>query len=516
MRRQMMNLYRRKRRYLRLVFMLSAGVFAGLLECEDLPPFFCLFGMLPLFTALECRGRRELVVRLLPFLAAYDFTKTSFLLTLYTLTDMQRWLGVLCSLVAASGAAAILLVTQVICLSFFCNIRTGKARDIVSLSLLFSASEWLCENLSRLSFPWLGVWAQADGAEPLMMTAKLLGCRFTSFVILLMNGIIFLMIRSVRGGRIRSLAGCACCFALLTGFTALYGSQEISALKAKAESSESLNVMTVQLDCEGREKSEMSAQEAADRYTSLIDENFADNADVIFLPETAVHTTYKTGAKAFEKLERFAAEHDCTILTGCFYKSKGGRYNGVIALTPDGIADGTYFKTHLVPFGEYVPFSGIFGKRDLSASCSECKPIEVCGSEIGCGICIESIYSDIFRSQTRIGAQLIYIPTNDSWFGNSYARRAHYLHSKMRAIENSRYVVRSGNCGISAVIAPWGEEIVKDESKECGALAAEVRLMDDKSVYTVLGDTFILAPLSLVLLSAINGAKARIRNRTQA
>lgn len=515
---RMLCLYRRKRRFLRLIYMLASGVFAGLLESESLPAFFCLISMLPLFTALCCESRRELTLRLLPFLGAYDLTKTGFLLNVYSNLDMPRAAGLLCSLFAAIGTALILLVSQIVCLSFFCGVRTGKARDAVSLALLFSASEWLCENIGPISFPWLGVWAQAENAPPLLMTAKLFGCRFTSFVILSLNGMIFLAAKAVGNRNAVSLAKCAVCFAAVTGITAVYGAQETAALRSAAEKAPKLNVLTVQLDCEGREKSKLTAVEAAERYLELIEKGCgkcADGADVVFLPETAVHTSYGSG-EAFDGLEEFAAKHGCTIVTGCFFKESGKKYNSVIAISPEGSSERVYSKAHLVPFGEYIPFSGLFGGGGLSARHEECEPAEICGTSIGCGICIESIYSDLFRSQVRKGARLIYIPTNDSWFGDSYARHAHYLHSKIRAVENSRYSVRAGNCGISAVTAPWGENIAEDESKECGFLTAEVSLLEEKSVYSVVGDAFILIPLSLVILSGVNGAKRRLRNRTQA
>ncbi|MGN0633519.1 MAG: apolipoprotein N-acyltransferase [Oscillospiraceae bacterium] len=484
-------------------------MFAGLLESSFTLPFFCIFTMLPLFTSVNFSSKRRLVVNILPFLAAYDLTKTSFLLTVYRIVEMPLPLAVGFSLAAAVGAAMILLIPQVICLSFFCPIRTGRARDIVSISLLFSASEWLCENSGPLSFPWLGVWAQADGAEFVFMTSRLLGCRFTSFLILLANGLVYLIIKSLRKNCPLAALKPTAALSGLALFVFLYGFGEIQSLKAQSKAAPKITVMTVQLDCEGREKNRLPAQKAAKMYATEIDrrlEKSDERPDMIMLPETAVNTCFAADEPAFAALSETAKKYGCVILTGCFFKVGGEKFNSVIAVTPDGISDARYFKTHLVPFGE----------SSLSAYSGECRVIEARSVKTACGICVESIYSDLFTAQLRSGARLVYIPTNDSWFGDSSARRAHYVHAKMRAAETGRYVVRSGNCGISAVISPWCEEAAKDESKNRGTLVCEVALLDRKSVYSTVGDCFIIAPLILVIISSARTAKRRLIRRNQA
>ena len=162
-----------------------------------------------------------------------------------------------------------------------------------------------------------------------------------------------------------------------------------------------------------------------------------------------------------------------------------------------------------MPFGEFVPFA----KNSLAACTAPCKPIDVGVVRIACGVCVESIYGDIFRGQVRQGAQLIFIPTNDSWFGSSFARRAHYVHAKMRAVENSRYTVRAGNCGISAIITPWGEEAAADRSREKGGVCAETALLSTKSLCTIQGEVFMLLPLALAVMSGAASAKARFSRR---
>ena len=463
------NIYRDRRGFFALLLKLCWGVFAGLLESRGLPKIFCLISMLPIFSAMECRTRRVLVLKILPFLASYCITKSSFLLTIRDISGLPfgKYSGAF-ALLAVLAAAGIMLLPLAAALSFYVGVRpsdVGKLRGAAYLSALWAGGEYLSGCLGFFSFPWLGVWAQADGALPLTLTANLLGCRFTSFIIMYFNGLVYIFCRSVKLRRRKPMVKCVAAFIAVGGLVGIYGNSEISALKAESADCEKLTAAALQLDCEGREKSAMKPAQSAREYMSLAEK--CTSADGIFLPETAVNAAFSATHSAFSQLVEFAEKSGKTVVTGCFYKdeTRGEKYNAVIAVTPDGAADSRYCKSRLVPFGEFVPFA----KNSLAACTAPCKPIDVGVVRIACGVCVESIYGDIFRGQVRQGAQLIFIPTNDSWFGSSFARRAHYVHAKMRAVENSRYTVRAGNCGISAIITPWGEEAAADRSREKGA-----------------------------------------------
>lgn len=507
------NIFRERRRFFALLLKLGWGVSAGLLESRGLPKIFCLISMLPIFIAMECRTRRALVLKVLPFLAAYCTTKSSFLLTISDISGLPfgKYSGAF-ALLAVLAAAGIMLLPLAAALSFYVGVRpsdVGKLRGAAYLSALWAGGEYLSGCLGFFSFPWLGVWAQADGALPLTLTANLLGCRFTSFIIMYFNGLAYIFCRSIKLRRWRPMVKCVAAFITVGGLVGIYGNSEILSLKAESAAGEKLTAAALQLDCEGREKSSMKPAQAAREYMRLAEK--CTSADVIFLPETAVNAAFSATHAAFSQLVEFAEKSGKTVVTGCFYKdeARGEKYNAVIAVTPDGAADSRYCKSRLVPFGEFVPFA----KNSLAACTAPCEPIDVGGVRIACGVCVESIYGDIFRGQVRQGEQLIFIPTNDSWFGSSFARRAHYIHAKMRAVENSRYTVRAGNCGISAIITPWGEEAAADRSREKGGVCAETALLSSKSLYTTLGDVFMLLPLTLAAMSGAASAKARFSRR---
>ncbi len=73
---------------------------------------------------------------------------------------------------------------------------------------------------------------------------------------------------------------------------------------------------------------------------------------------------------------------------------------------------------------------------------------------LGVFICYESAFPDEVRQFVKGGANLLVNISNDGYFGHSAAREQHLEIARMRAVENSRWLIRSTNDGITAVIDP--------------------------------------------------------------
>jgi apolipoprotein N-acyltransferase len=165
----------------------------------------------------------------------------------------------------------------------------------------------------------------------------------------------------------------------------------------------------------------------------------------------------------------------------------------------------------LVPFGERVPLASLFGVGTL-CECSDeeyTKPLETGVGKVGCAICIESIYPTTVHKQAFCGAQLLCVCTNDSWFGKSSARKVHFRHSIMRAAENGKYLLRSGNCGISAIIKPTGEvQSIRTQTSK-GVVTGEVQLIEKTTLYSRFKDLFTVFPAALAALAVIKMYKSK-------
>ncbi|MCD7740934.1 MAG: apolipoprotein N-acyltransferase [Ruminococcus sp.] len=482
---------------IRITALIFYGIFSALLESAFTLPLLSLISVLPLFTLLDVKSLAELLRRGLPFLIPYNLTKCSFLITTYRLIALPMPISILLAALAVTAVASISLFSQLFALAFYPRSCSVSLRGVLILSLLYAFSEYFPSHFGTLSFPWLGVWAAADGAPAILLSASLFGCRFTSLLILAANGLIYLSLVRLAEAKLKSALASLLGVTLLVSSALLGGSQQAYYLNSISVSSDSITVMAAQLDCEGEEKSNMSADEAAQKYSQLIRTNLNDKISLVFLPETAVHTSFSPDSSAFSSLLGLTERENITIFSGCFFEENTDKFNSIVSLIGDK-GECVYKKHFLVPFGEYTPFHS-----DLKAADKTCYPYVRNSVALASCICIESIFSDSLRECVLNGANLIYIPTNDSWFGDSFARHAHYLHSKMRAIECSRFVIRASNCGISAIISPTGEAVAELSCKSSGAIVGDVSLLSHISLYTRVGDLLMLLPTLIIFHSLL-------------
>jgi apolipoprotein N-acyltransferase len=103
-------------------------------------------------------------------------------------------------------------------------------------------------------------------------------------------------------------------------------------------------------------------------------------------------------------------------------------------------------------------------------------------------ICYESIYGEYVAQHVRLGAELLFIITNDGWWGRTEGHRQHLQYARLRAIETRRWIARSANTGISCLIDPagglqqtqpyWQEAVIKENVTPDGTLTFYVRYGD--------------------------------------
>jgi apolipoprotein N-acyltransferase len=184
-------------------------------------------------------------------------------------------------------------------------------------------------------------------------------------------------------------------------------------------------------------------------------------------------------------------------------------YNSASLVSPTGDWVSRYDKIHLVPFGEYVPFKQIFSFAggltkevgDFSRGTSRV-PLDAGGSKLGTFICYESIFPDDIRQFADNGAQVLVNISNDGWYGDSGAYAQHLKQSRMRAVENNRWLLLDTNTGVTAAIDPNGRIAASAPRKTRTALRASYALSNLTTFYTRHGDRFayLCAIISLAAL----------------
>lgn len=140
-------------------------------------------------------------------------------------------------------------------------------------------------------------------------------------------------------------------------------------------------------------------------------------------------------------------------------------FNSSLLFKPDGKVSGRYDKQHLVPFGEYIPLSGIFPflarLAPMGWNCSPGRDATLFhagepATPFSVLICFEDIMGRLSRKAVLAGARLLVNQTNDAWFDRSAGPEQHLSHCVFRSIENRVPVVRVANSGISCLIQASG------------------------------------------------------------
>ncbi|MFY7898732.1 MAG: apolipoprotein N-acyltransferase [Chitinophagaceae bacterium] len=112
-------------------------------------------------------------------------------------------------------------------------------------------------------------------------------------------------------------------------------------------------------------------------------------------------------------------------------------------------------------------------------------------------ICYESIYGEYVSSYIQKGANIIAIITNDGWWGNTPGHQQHLAYAQLRAIETRRWIARSANTGISAVINNMGEIVVSEKWDTIGTLKIPIPTENRLTFYVKHGD-YLYKILSII------------------
>src|SRR5437879_7007103 len=117
-------------------------------------------------------------------------------------------------------------------------------------------------------------------------------------------------------------------------------------------------------------------------------------------------------------------------------------------------------------------------------------PVDAGGTKIGLIICYESIFPDEVRQFVANRAQLLVNISNDGWYGDSGAYAQHLNQTRMRAIENNRWLLSATDTGVTAAIDPWGRVVAQIPRKQRSTLVAPYGLTSVTTFYTRHGDWF--------------------------
>jgi len=399
------------------------------------------------------------------------------------------------------------------CFAWIASSRSSGPR----LAPIIAPALWVTFELARthlVSVPWdlLGT-VQVDNI-PLARIATVTGVWGLSFEIVLVNAAIATALLLPRGRRGRMLAMCVAIAALLQAGQWL----------PQPASPANRNATLVQgnIPEDGTQWTVDDYQRNLREFGALSGITFAGvlsrslDTDLIVWPESPA--PFMTRDPVFAKsVGEIAQSANAWMVVGSTgiddpmspTARRDAVYNSAALVNPDGEVVTRYDKIHLVPFGEYVPFRQLFSFAEALTkevgtfeSGTSRQPLRAGSTRLGVFICYESVFPDEVRQFANNGAQVFVNISNDGWYGDSGAWAQHLQQARMRAVENSRWLLRDTNSGLTAAIDPLGRVVASIPRKTRSRLEAPYALIEDTTFYTRHGGWFayLCAIISIVAL----------------
>ncbi|WP_029147155.1 apolipoprotein N-acyltransferase [Methylophilus sp. 5] len=316
--------------------------------------------------------------------------------------------------------------------------------------LLWALSDWV-RSWIFTGFPWLTLGYSQAPDSPLAGFFPVIGVYGVSALVMLFATC--LLIVATSGPRLRAAGGVA---------VLLIGGSLLTQLPWTQAVGKPVSVALLQGNISQTIKwSPEHAEQTLRQYFDMVQQA---NAQLIVLPETALPVLLEQLAPAYlDALKQHAQSQQADLLIGVVESKQGEYFNSAISLGASPTQ--SYSKSHLVPFGEYIPLKSVFGwiyrdwlhmpLSDLSRGTSK-KPLLIAGQKVGVNICYEDVFGDEIAQQLPQAELLVNI-SNDAWYGQSFAADQHMQFSQVRAIETGRMVLRSTNTGATAIIDTHGQ-----------------------------------------------------------
>ncbi len=193
------------------------------------------------------------------------------------------------------------------------------------------------------------------------------------------------------------------------------------------------------------------------------------DVDVALLPEAATPPRWPIIGTPEMRLwtEKLARDFGKPIISGnmaYLYDERKSQNIAVYVSPENGLSENYYAKIKLVPFGEYIPsWASFMGKVvPVGTMKGGDSPVLLDAKirekdyKIGVMICYEDVFPNFGRERVKNGADLLFVCTNDSWYGREAGAWQHAAHSALQAVSVRRPLMRSSNNGLSAVFDQYG------------------------------------------------------------
>lgn len=404
--------------------------------------------------------------------------------------------------------------------------RPGATR-ILTLAFALGVSE-IARGILFTGFPW-NVFGMAFGQFPLLaQSASIFGLYGLTAVVIAICATPATLADSSEKGRSRYLpilfSG-----AVFIGLIA-FGAARLSAAKFEVFPQVKLRIMQPNLPQDAGFRPAASAEilrrylELSDRSTSPTTAGLSSVTHLVW-PESPFPFVLGREPQALSMIGAALAGRT-VLLTGAVRLdgerlSEARAYNALQVVDGSGQIVASGDKTHLVPFGEYLPASGVLraiGLRQFVALPGGFEPGDERRAMSAPGlppfqplICYEAIFSgDVMPRRLdagRLRPEFLLNVTNDGWFGMTAGPYQHFAQARLRTIEEGMAMVRAANTGISAIVDPYGR--VKQELPlgVAGVLDGQLPKPINPPIFARYPWISVASVLALLLLGSLVGSR---------
>lgn len=287
--------------------------------------------------------------------------------------------------------------------------------------------------------------------------------------------------------------------ATLWALTLAYGAYRIHEVDQRAARAPKITVGLVQTNMGLTQKRDDPREGLQRHIAQSLELTSKQHIDLLVWPESAFGWFLPEHVKNVSDIVFQGAIDTPTLFGGLSQRERGGElrpFNTAFMTDADGTIVGTYDKTYLLAFGEYIPLGETFPSLyEISpnsgrfAAGDHVQPVPFGPYRIGVLVCYEDILPSFVARAVRVGnPHLLVNLTNDAWFGDTHAPWEHLAIAKLRATEHHRALVRSTNSGVSTVIDPVGRTLALSGVFTRENLSAEVPMLEGTTLYAGVGD----------------------------
>lgn len=329
-----------------------------------------------------------------------------------------------------------------------------KHAFLIAVPVLWALADWI-RSWIFTGFPWLTIGYSQLPQSPLAGYVPVLGIYGTSFITVL--------VASLGCGFLTKKLTPACRRGTLIALLVIISGGGLLKLVAwSTPHSEPLSVSLLQGNVDQTIKwAPEIAEHTLNQYLGMAEQS---TAKLIVMPETAMPVlSSNLPPEMISRLKQHAINNKGDILVGMVERENGEYFNSVLSYGSAETA--VYRKSHLVPFGEFIPFKQVFGwiyrdwlnmpLSDLSRGSIHQQPMPIAGEKVAVNICYEDVFGEEIIRQLPAATLLVNV-SNDAWYGDSYAADQHMQFSQARALETGRMMLRATNTGATAIIDTRG------------------------------------------------------------